>query len=63
MISAGLDLSKRRATTVLYSAFKVIHLLGVVLFLGNIIVTGLWKTFADRTREPGVIAYAQHLER
>jgi uncharacterized membrane protein len=46
---------------VLYTAFKVIHLLGVVLFLGNIIVTALWKTLADRTREPRVIAYAQHL--
>jgi len=46
---------------VLYTAFKVIHLLGVVMFLGNIIVTALWKTLADRTREPRVIAYAQHL--
>ncbi len=44
-----------------YAAFKVIHLLGVVLFLGNIIVTALWKTLADRTGEPRVIAYAQHL--
>jgi len=26
-----------------YNAFKVIHLLGVILFLGNIIVTALWK--------------------
>jgi uncharacterized membrane protein len=45
----------------LYTVFKVIHLLGLVLFLGNIIVTALWKTLADRTREPRVIAYAQHL--
>jgi hypothetical protein len=35
-----------------YNAFKVVHLLGVVLFLGNIIVTALWKMLADRTREP-----------
>jgi hypothetical protein len=34
----------------MYLAFKVIHLLGVVLFLGNIIVTAVWKTLADRTR-------------
>lgn len=26
-----------------YLLFKAIHLLGVVLFLGNIIVTGCWK--------------------
>jgi uncharacterized membrane protein len=44
-----------------YNAFKVIHLFGVVLFLGNIIVTGVWKVLADRTEEPRVIAYAQHL--
>jgi uncharacterized membrane protein len=45
----------------MYLAFKVIHLLGVVLFLGNIIVTAVWKTLADRTREPRTIAYAQRL--
>ncbi|MGA8688715.1 MAG: DUF2269 family protein [Methyloceanibacter sp.] len=44
-----------------YLAFKVVHLLGVVLFLGNIIVTGVWKTLADQTREPPTIAYAQRL--
>jgi uncharacterized membrane protein len=45
----------------LYNVFKIIHLLGVVLFLGNIIVTGVWKALADRTRDPRVIAYAQRL--
>jgi uncharacterized membrane protein len=44
-----------------YEAFKVIHLLGVILFLGNIIVTGVWKVLADRTGEPRTIAYAQRL--
>lgn len=44
-----------------YDAFKVIHLLGVILFLGNIVVTGVWKALADRTGEPAVIAYAQRL--
>jgi uncharacterized membrane protein len=44
-----------------FETFKVIHLLGVVLFLGNIIVTGVWKVLADRTGEPRVIAYAQRL--
>ena len=32
-----------------YDVFKVVHLAGVVIFLGNIIVTGLWKVMADRT--------------
>ncbi|MEX2167475.1 MAG: DUF2269 domain-containing protein [Methyloceanibacter sp.] len=44
-----------------YLAFKVIHILGVVLFLGNIIVTGVWKVLADRTLDPRTIAYAQDL--
>lgn len=44
-----------------YTAFKIVHMLGIVLFLGNIIVTGVWKVMADRTKNPAVIAYAQHL--
>jgi uncharacterized membrane protein len=40
---------------------KALHLLGMVLFLGNIIVTAVWKALADRTRSPQVIAYAQRL--
>ena len=42
-----------------YLLFKSVHLLGVVLFLGNIIVTGWWKVMADRHGDPLVIAYAQ----
>lgn len=44
-----------------YLAFKTLHLLGVVLFLGNIIVTAVWKTLAVRTGEPRTIAFAQWL--
>jgi uncharacterized membrane protein len=44
-----------------YDAFKVVHLTGVVIFLGNIIVTGIWKVMADRTGDPRIIAYAQRL--
>jgi uncharacterized membrane protein len=44
-----------------YTTFKSIHMLGIVLFLGNIIVTGLWKSFADRTQNPVVIGFAQRL--
>ena len=44
-----------------FEAFKVVHLFGVILFLGNVIVTGVWKVLADRTGEPRVIAYAQRL--
>lgn len=44
-----------------YDAFKVVHLFGVIVFLGNIIVTGVWKVMADRTGDPRIIAFAQRL--
>lgn len=42
-----------------YETLKIIHLLGVILFTGNIIVTGWWKTLADRTGDYRIIAFAQ----
>ena len=44
-----------------YNAWLSLHILGVVLFLGNIIVTAVWKMLADRTKNPPVVAYAQRL--
>lgn len=45
----------------MYATIKFLHILGAVLFLGNIIVTAVWKMLADKTRNPQVIAYAQRL--
>lgn len=42
-----------------YLWLKTLHLLGVVLFLGNIIVTGWWKVMADRTCDGRIVAFAQ----
>lgn len=42
----------------LYSLLKMIHLLGVVLFLGNIIISAYWKLRADQTRDPKFIVFA-----
>lgn len=42
-----------------YLWLKTLHIFGVVLFLGNIIVTGWWKNLADRTKIPHIIAFAQ----
>ena len=42
-----------------YLWLKTLHILGAILFLGNIIVTGWWKVMADRTREPRIVAFAQ----
>ncbi|MEQ1653840.1 MAG: DUF2269 family protein [Hyphomicrobium sp.] len=44
-----------------YLAFKSIHILGVVLFLGNIIITGFWKFYADANARPEVVGFAQRL--
>jgi uncharacterized membrane protein len=44
-----------------YEFFKMVHVLGIVIFLGNIIVTGVWKYRADATSRPEVIAFAQRL--
>jgi len=42
-----------------YLLLKSLHIVGVVLFLGNIIVTGWWKLMADRTHNSSIIAFAQ----
>jgi uncharacterized membrane protein len=42
-----------------YLWLKTVHLFGVVIFLGNIIVTGWWKVMADKTKNPQIIAFAQ----
>ena len=44
-----------------YLLAKSLHIFGAVLFLGNIIVTALWKVMADRTRNPAIVAYSQRL--
>ncbi len=44
-----------------YLALKALHVIGVILFVGNLLVTALVKTLADRTREPAVVAFAQRL--
>lgn len=44
-----------------YPFYKMLHLLGVIIFMGNIIVTALWKVLADRTQKPSVLAFAQRL--
>ncbi len=42
----------------MYLTVKTIHILAVVLFLGNIITGVFWKLHADRTRSPAVMANA-----
>ncbi|AXO14451.1 DUF2269 family protein [Thalassospira indica] len=44
-----------------YATVKLIHVIGAILFLGNIIVSAVWKIQADRTNNPVVIAFACRL--
>ena len=45
----------------MYAVFKLLHILGVVILVGNVTVTAVWKVFADRTRDSGVVRFAQTL--
>ena len=42
-----------------YLFLKSLHVLGVIMFLGNLVVSGWWKIMAGRTGNPVVIAFAQ----
>jgi uncharacterized membrane protein len=42
-----------------YLILKTIHIIGAILFLGNIIITGWWKFMANRTGNPVIIGFAQ----
>jgi uncharacterized membrane protein len=41
----------------MYLTLKVVHILAVILFLGNISLAMLWKLDADRTRNPAILAH------
>ncbi len=43
----------------LYSIYKFLHIAGVVLLIGNVTITAFWKVFADRTKNPSLVAHAQ----
>jgi len=40
---------------------KSLHIFGACLFIGNIIVSALWKVMADRTKNTATIQYATNL--
>ena len=45
----------------MYAFFKFAHLLGVVLLVGNVTVTAVWKVIADRTRDVIIVRFAQNV--
>jgi len=44
-----------------YQLLKTLHIFGAILFIGNIIVTAVWKTLADRTQDARIVAFGQRL--
>lgn len=42
----------------LYLFLKLLHIIAVILFLGNIITGLFWKFHADRTNDPRIIMHA-----
>ncbi len=41
----------------MYLALKLLHLVAVIVFLGNIVTGLFWKAHADRTRDPRLIRH------
>ena len=44
-----------------YYILMFVHYTGIVLLVGNITVTAVWKVFANRTGDPQIIAFGQRL--
>jgi uncharacterized membrane protein len=42
----------------IYLSLKFLHIVGAILFLGNITTAAFWKAHADRSRDPKIIAHA-----
>jgi uncharacterized membrane protein len=43
----------------MYNVFKTVHLIGVIVLVGNVTITAYWKVLADRTGDPRLMAHAQ----
>ncbi len=44
-----------------YEFMKFLHIIGVILLVGNVTITAFSKVFADRTGNVQIVAYAQHI--
>lgn len=45
----------------MYTTWKFLHILGVVVFVGNIITAAFWKARADRSGDLATVAFAQRM--
>ncbi|PZN96148.1 MAG: DUF2269 domain-containing protein [Alphaproteobacteria bacterium] len=49
------------AAPTLYDLLKFLHITGIIMLMGNITATAIWKFFADRTGDARVVGFAQKL--
>jgi uncharacterized membrane protein len=45
----------------MYVLLKELHVLGVIILIGNVTITAFWKVLSDLTRDPIIIANAQRI--
>ncbi len=57
-LSTILPTASREESVYLHDFYKFLHILGAVLFLGNIIITGIWMYLAERSKKVPVIQFA-----
>lgn len=50
--------ASREESLYLHDFYKTLHVLGGVLFLGNIIITGIWMFLAEKSKNIPVIQFA-----
>jgi len=43
----------------MYSTLKFLHVLGVVMLIGNVTITAFWKVYSDLSRNGPLVAHAQ----
>ena len=43
------------------STLKIVHVLCACLFLGNVVVSGIWAALAERTRDHAIIQFSNRL--
>jgi uncharacterized membrane protein len=43
------------------SSLKILHVLCACLFLGNVVVSGVWAAMAERTRNHAIISFSNRL--
>jgi uncharacterized membrane protein len=44
-----------------YQWHKLLHILGAILLVGNIVITGVWMFMAERTNNPDVMRFAARM--